>query len=341
MKKFSLVALIVAVLAFTLVGCSSGNNAAATNDEMNNQAETTQEADTNDAEAEEVTQEEMDAAVQEIKDKGKLVLATSADYPPYEWHLLDDDGEDKIVGFDIEIAQALADSIGVELEIKDLDFEAIIPSIASGQADIGIAGLSKTPERLNAVNMTDPYFTNEQVVIVPKEDADKYKTMEDFAEKTVGAQTGSLQEATVQENFPDDVELKSLPKLNNLVLEVKNGTADALVISKSAGEQYVKQFPELVVIDPGVPEEPGVCIAVKKGNDALTAYMNQELKKLMDEGKVEAWIAEYEELSSEALSEEMSDDATGNDANDAKGNNDANDATGNNDANDKDNANNA
>lgn len=300
MKKWTIVSLIVAVFAFALVGCGG-------NQEANNggNAEASINGNKSDFVAEEVTADQatIDAATQEIKDKGKLVLATSADYPPYEWHLMKD-GKDEIVGFDIEIAKALADSLGVELEIKDLDFDGIIPSITSGQADIGIAGISATPERLNAVNMTSPYYENKQVIIVPKDKAESYKTMEDFAGLTVGAQTGSMQEATVQENFPKDVNLKSLPKLNNLVLEVKNGTADALVISKSAGQQYAKQFPELVALEVGIPDEPGVCVALKKGNDGLTAYIDQELKKMIEEGKVDEWIAQYEKLNDETAGAE-------------------------------------
>ena len=316
MKKFGLLSILAMVMAFALVGCGSGANNA--NNAANNEGN---------KEAAQVSQEDMDAAVKAIKDKGKLVLATSADYPPYEWHLLKD-GKDEIVGFDIEIAKAIADEMGVELEIKDLDFDGIIPSIASGQADIGIAGLSATPEREEAVNFSAPYFTNEQVVLVRKEDADKYKKMEDFAGKVVGAQTGSIQEETVRENFPKDVELKSLAKLNNLALEVKNKTADALVISKSSGEQYAKQFPELVVIDAGVPEEPGVCVASKKGNDALTAYINQVVQKLIDEGKIEGWIAEYEKLADESTGDEGAEEAAANNAENNMANNAANESNG-------------
>ena len=316
MKKFGLLSILAMVMAFALVGCGSGANNA------NNAA-----SNEGNKEAAQVSQEDMDAAVKAIKDKGKLVLATSADYPPYEWHLLKD-GKDEIVGFDIEIAKAIADEMGVELEIKDLDFDGIIPSIASGQADIGIAGLSATPEREEAVNFSAPYFTNEQVVLVRKEDAEKYKKMEDFAGKVVGAQTGSIQEETVRENFPKDVELKSLSKLNNLAMEVKNKTADALVISKSSGEQYAKQFPELVVIDAGVPEEPGVCVASKKGNDALTAYINQVVQKLIDEGKIEGWIAEYEKLADESTGDDGAEEAAAGNAENNLANNAANESNG-------------
>ncbi|MDD7362547.1 MAG: transporter substrate-binding domain-containing protein [Peptoniphilus sp.] len=328
MKKFRLLTLIAAMFAFVLVGCSSGNgNANGANDA--NDGAKNNATEQNAAEETTADQKEIDAAVQDIKKKGKLVLATSADYPPYEWHLLKD-GKDEIVGFDIEIAKELADSLDVELEIKDLDFEGIIPSLASGQADIAIAGLSTTPERLNAVNMSIPYFENKQVALVPKDKADQYKSMDDFAGKVVAAQTGSLQENTVRENFPKDVELKSLPRINNLALEVKNGTADALVISISAGEQYAKQFPELVAIKVGIPDEPGVCIATQKDNDGLTAYVNQELKKMIDEGKIDEWFNEYEKISSESVGAEDAEsaDAGNNSSNNdnAANQNDANNA---------------
>ena len=144
MKKWTIVSLIVAVFAFALVGCGG-------NQEANNggNAEASINGNKSDFIAEEVTADQatIDAATQEIKDKGKLVLATSADYPPYEWHLMKD-GKDEIVGFDIEIAKALADSLGVELEIKDLDFDGIIPSITSGLADICIGGISASPRTL-------------------------------------------------------------------------------------------------------------------------------------------------------------------------------------------------
>ena len=144
MKKTSLLTLLAMVMAFALVGCGSGaknGENAANNSEKK--------------EAAQVSQEDMDAAAKEIKEKGKLVMATSADYPPYEWHLMKD-GKDEIVGFDVEIAKAIAQEIGVELEIKDLDFDGIIPSITSGQADIGIAGMSATPEREEAANFSIP-----------------------------------------------------------------------------------------------------------------------------------------------------------------------------------------
>lgn len=278
MKNSVLKLMMLFVMMFTLVACgqTSGNN--------------TQDAGQDQAAGQ--------ASVEAIKKNGKLVLATSADYPPFEWHHMKD-GQDTIVGFDIAIAQEIADALGVELEIKDLDFEGVIPALASGQADIAIAGLVPTPDREEVVAFSQPYFQSNQVVLVLKEDADKYKKIEDFAGKKVGVQTGSTQETILHEKFPKDVEALSLSKLNNLVMEVKYKTADALVIAQSSAEQYLVQNPDLVMLDVGIPPEDGTCIAVAKDKTDLAQFINDTLKKLIDEGKVESYIQEYQKLASE------------------------------------------
>lgn len=277
MKKSVLKSVLLGIMMFTLVACgqATGNN--------------TQEPGQTTGAA---------SSVEAIKEKGELVLATSADYPPFEWHHMEN-GQDTIVGFDIAIAQDIAKELGVELVIKDLDFEGIIPSLTSGQADIGIAGLVPTPEREEVVSFSQPYFQNNQVVLVHKDMADKYKTIEDFAGKKVGAQTGSTQETIAREQFPKDIEVLSLSKLNNLVMEVKNKTADALVIVDNSAKQYLVQNPDLVMLDVGIPPEEGTSIAVAKDKEDLAKFINETLQKLIDEGKVDAYIQEYEKLASE------------------------------------------
>ncbi|MDO5302129.1 MAG: transporter substrate-binding domain-containing protein [Tissierellia bacterium] len=240
-----------------------------------------------------------DPVLKAIQDKGELVVSTSADYPPFEFHVLED-GEDKIVGFDIDIAQAIADTLGVKLTIKDLDFDAVIPSLVSGQADLAIAGLVPTPERDEVVDFTDIYYQTTQMVIIRKEDQDKYKTPEDFAGKKVGAQTATTQETVVLEQFPEDVVLSSNSKLNNLIMEVKNKTSEGLVIAGGSGEQYVAVNDDLVMVDMGIPPEDGNAIAAPDGETGALAFYNEVLKKLMDEGKVEEYIQNNSELASKA-----------------------------------------
>ena len=280
MKKSVLYAALLGIILFALVGCTGNSNTQAGNTQETGQAQATGQVN-----------------IDKIKEKGELVLATSADYPPFEWHLMKD-GQDTIVGFDIAIAQEIADELGVKLVIKDLDFEAVIPALTTGQADIAIAGLVPTPEREEVVNFSQPYFQNNQVVIVHKDNEAKYKKIEDFAGKKVGAQTGSTQETIANEQFPKDIEVLSLSKINNLIMEVKNKTADGLVIVDNSAKQYLVQNTDLAIVDVGIPPEDGTCIAVGKDKEDLAKFVDEKLQKLMDEGKVESYIKEYEELAS-------------------------------------------
>ena len=145
---------------------------------------------------------ELAAKVKTISD-GKLVLGTSADYAPYEFHILEN-GVDKIVGFDISLAQAIADELGVELEIRDIPFDSILLAISADSVDVGIAGFTPTPARLEAIDMSHLYELQSQSLLVRKADLEKYKSIEDFGAGTkVGAQTSSIQEEIALEKTPD------------------------------------------------------------------------------------------------------------------------------------------
>ncbi|MCD1146802.1 transporter substrate-binding domain-containing protein [Peptoniphilus sp. KCTC 25270] len=290
MKKTIILSLILSLGMFLLVGCGSDTEQPKNENGATTEAQGAENTGATEAEGENIAK---------IKEKGELVLATCADYPPFEWHM-NVDGKDTIVGFDIAIAQEIADELGVELVIKDLDFESVIPSLTTNQADIAIAGLVPSPEREKIVNFSQPYFKNGQVVVVNKADADKYKTTEDFAGKKIGAQTGSTQEEIVRENFPKDIEILSLSKINNLIMEVKNKTADGVVMIDNSAEQYVAQNDDIVMLDVGIPDEQGTCIATAKDKQDLTDFVNKKLQQLMDEGKVEEYVSHYNALISES-----------------------------------------
>lgn len=301
MKKKSGIILLLLVVVLTLVACGGANNAE--NNAVDNGASGTNVEESGNEEA---VENETDAAdetdlaesedVQKIKESGKLVLATCADYPPFEWHMMID-GKDTVVGFDIAIAQSVADSLGVELEIKDLDFEGVIPSLGSGQADIAIAGLVPTPEREEVVSFTEPYYQNGQVIIVHKDNVDEFTSVEDFSGKKIGAQLSTTQEAYVKENFPEDIELLSLSKVNNLVMEVKNKTIDGLFLIDNAAEPYVAQNDDLVILDIEFPPEPGNAIAVAKDMTDLADYIDAHLKTLKEDGTLDEYIEKYTQMA--------------------------------------------
>lgn len=281
--------LLVIILSLNLVGCNSENQQAAETSKENVTEEIYSNDESSNSEGENI---------ERIKDDGKLILATSADSPPFEWHIVEA-GKDEIVGLEIEMAKAIADNLGVALEVKDMDFEGIIPAVQNGQADLAMGTISPNEEREKVVDFSDEYFQNQRVAIVRKEDADKYKTIEDFAGKIMVTQTASSHEAIVKELFPEDIELKSLPRFDNMIMEIKNKTGDAIICIDSAAKQHIAGNDDLTIIDVGVPAETGARIVIGKGKDDLTEVVNETIKQLKHHDKIDIWYEEFSTLSTE------------------------------------------
>lgn len=235
-----------------------------------------------------------------IKEKGTLVVGLSADYAPYEFHILED-GEDKIVGFDIRIAEEIAEDLGVELEIKDMDFDTLVAAIPAGKIDLIISGMSPDEERRKAVDFSDIYYVAEQGVLVRAEDKDKYKSLEDLTGLKVGAQMGSIQADLAQDNI-QDVQLQLLSNINDLLLQLKAGKIDALMVEVPVAEMVVQNNPELFLLEKTIKdEEGGAAIAIKKDSPELVEQVNTTLKRIVDEGLLDQFIIEANELSSQAV----------------------------------------
>lgn len=235
-----------------------------------------------------------------IKEKGTLVVGLSADYAPYEFHILED-GEDKIVGFDIKIAEEIAEDLGVELEIKDMDFDTLVAAIPAGKIDLIISGMSPDEERRKAVDFSDIYYVAEQGVLVRAEDKDKYKSLEDLTGLKVGAQMGSIQADLAQDNI-QDVQLQLLSNINDLLLQLKAGKIDALMVEVPVAEMVVQNNPELFLLEKTIKdEEGGAAIAIKKDSPELVEQVNTTLKRIVDEGLLDQFIIEANELSSQAV----------------------------------------
>lgn len=274
--KKVLAGVLVGVLSLGLVACSSSDSTGSDKGK--------------DAKAK--TQLEM------VKEKGKLVIATSADYPPYEFHK-EIDGKDTIVGFDIMIAEEIAKELGVELEIKDMKFDGLLPALQGGNADLIVAGMSPTEERKQAINFTDVYYNGEIAVLINKKDLDKYTTLESLKDVKIGAQKASLQESFAIDEI-EATNIKSLSKIPDLILELKNGNVDAVVCTKQAVTGYLKQYPELTYanVDTGEDTSEGSAIAIKKSDDlSLVEECNKVLGKLKAENKVEEFVNKATELA--------------------------------------------
>lgn len=279
MKK--ILSLILAVsLSFSLVACGEKNS-----DNTNNE---------NNMENSEGSSESMDA-LDKILKKNSLVIATSADYAPYEFIVVEN-GKEKVVGFDILIANEIAKDLGVELKIIQTNLKGILLDLENGNADLGVAALSPSPERKKTFDFSDIYYESSQSILVNKDDLDKYKDLASFDGKKIGVQLTSIQEEIAKEQIPN-AKLVSLEKLSQIILDLNGGNIDAAITETPVAKGYVEQFPNLAIAD--VPVEnigTGSAIAIKKGNPKLVEAVNKTIKRLQDEGLMEQFIIEATEL---------------------------------------------
>lgn len=282
MKKiFSLI--VAATLSLSLVACGSSNNNSSNN--------TTEETSSESAS----TTNKDNGVISKIKEKGELVMATSPDYPPYEFKIMEN-GKEKIVGFDIAIAEEIAKDIGVNLRVLELDFNGLLVSLNANKAGMVMAGMTPDEERIKAVDFSDIYYLAEQGIIVPTDKKDTLNTLESLAGKKIGVQKGSVQEKIATEQLPDS-KIVSLVKLPNIILDLKAGNLDAAIVELPVAEGYVKQYPELAISDAKVIDETGgSAIAVKKGNSELVEQINSTIKRLEEEGTIDKYVIEANEI---------------------------------------------
>lgn len=237
-----------------------------------------------------------------IKESGKLVVGLSADYAPYEFHIIEN-GKDQIVGFDVDLAEEIAKEIGVELEIKEMDFDALITALPAGKVDLIISGMNATEERKKAVDFSDVYYTANHGVLVKAENVDKYQEFADLDGLKVGAQLGSTQ-AELASTLIKDAELQLLSNVNNLILELKSGKVEAVVMESSVAKIAAVNNPDLKVGKPVYEEESGGnAVAIAKGNEDLVEIVNKVITRVNDDGTMEKFIQEATELSSQAVEE--------------------------------------
>ena len=238
------------------------------------------------------------SALQEIKDSGKLVVGTCADYPPYEWHLVQD-GEDQIIGFDIDIAQAIADELGVELEVKDMDFDGLIPALSTGKIDMIIAGMNPTEERKQSVDFTDIYYTQKDALVIKSEDAKDFRSEDDLKKASLATQKATIQETYLLETFPN-AEIQSVPKLNTAILYLVTGKADAVLMVETVAKRYVEENEGLEIADFDVASKPNEsAIAVAKDSADFLEEVNDILDEMEDSGKIEELIRTNIEIMDE------------------------------------------
>ena len=282
MKKKVLAITMAALMAASLTACGGGakeTTAAATTAEE--KAEDTTAAESKD----ETSAEAAETGAAKEAAGGRLIMATNAVFPPYEYH----DG-DAIVGIDAEIAKAIADELGMELEIEDIAFDSIIPEIVSGKADMGLAGMTVTEDRMQSVDFSDTYAKASQKIIVTEDS--EIASPDDLKGVIVGVQLGTTGDIYVSDLEADGTTVERYSKGFEAVQALSQGKIDAVVIDGEPAKTFVAETEGLKILEESFTDEE-YAIAVKKGNTELLEKINGALKTLKDNGTLDEIVAKY------------------------------------------------
>lgn len=276
MKKISrrsfLAAAGLSVAALALTAC--GGSSASTASSVASSAASSEAASTSAAAGELTTVE-----------AGKLTMATNATFPPYE--MTTDAGE--FEGIDIEAAQAIADKLGLELQIDNMDFDAALLSVQQGKADITMAGITVTDERKAVMAFSDSYATGIQSIIVPE--GSDIASPDDLADKKIGTQRGTTGYIYCTDDFGEDAVVAYDSGLT-AVQALNNGQVDAVVIDNAPAKEYVAANPGLKVLETSYAEED-YAIGMNKDNTALVEAVNAALEELKADGTLQAIVDKY------------------------------------------------
>ena len=240
-------------------------------------------------------------ALEQIKKNKKLVVATSPDYPPFEF-MVSEGGKSKIVGADIDLAQKIADKLGVELELKAMDFDALVPALQAGKVDMVITGMTPNEKRKKAVDFSDIYFKGENAVIVNAKDAGKFTSEDQLKKAKLGVQKGSTQETYVKDNLKV-TNYKALVAVPDLIADMKNGNIDAVVLNSKVAGINVTKYDGIKVVEnlklTSGGDEEAMAVAIKKGDNAdLIKLTNEVIKGLQDSGEYDKILANAVDLVS-------------------------------------------
>lgn len=229
-------------------------------------------------------------SVQRIKEKGTLVVGTSADYPPYEF-TTKKNGKTEYVGFEMDVARQFAKDLGVKLVIKNMDFDSLLVALESHKVDTVIAGMNITPERKKSVDFSKPYYTGHKYFLINKADKNKYKSVKDFAGQKVGAQNGAMEYNLVKENIPN-VQEKGLAKISSLVLALQSHKVNGVLMDEATAKAYANNNSNLITFNSHIKiQSGGIAMAFPKGDTSLEAAANQTVAKINKEDLInKKWI---------------------------------------------------
>ena len=225
--------------------------------------------------------------------KGKFTVATSPDFAPYEFYAIGEDGVPSLAGFDMSLAQYIADFLGLELEVIPMDFDGTIMEVQNKNVDAGMAGYSPAPERAEVMEFSSVYYTGGQSFVTTKANADKFKSLEDTNKKevSVAAQVGSIQMGLANE-FSPNADIIALSKVTDIIAELLTGKIDGAYIETVVAQSYQQNYPDLQIVCAVPYAEEGSVVGISKGNLALLEGVNRAIAQALSDGSMGAFVDE-------------------------------------------------
>ena len=231
-----------------------------------------------------------------------LVFATSADYPPFEFIVLDENNQKQYVGIDVSVAKEICSDLGVEMQIVNMDFDSLMAALQKGDVDFVLAAIEETEERKEAADFSDPYYTDlPPMILVKAANADQYTSTDSFAGKSVGAQTGTTKADIVTDTLTG-ANLVGLTSVTDLVNQLVYDKVDAIVLDGAVAQQYAQSNSDLVVAGVSLGEAYPYCVAVQKGDPKnLLPSINATIAKLLANDQIAVFSEQADALADQAI----------------------------------------
>ena len=245
-----------------------------------------------------MSDDDLKAAITTVTD-GTLTVATSPDFAPYEFYALDENGDPQLAGFDMDLAQYIADYLGLKLEVIPMDFDGTIMELQNKNVDLGMAGYSPDPKRADSMDFSDVYITGGQSFVCLESNKDQFTSLEDAnnPDYQIGAQVGSIQADLAHKNTPD-ADVIELTKVPDIIAELVTGKLDGAFIETMVAESYATQYPELCLALEVPYDAEGSVVGVSKGNAALLEGVNRAIAAAKEDGSFDQYVVNAVDLAS-------------------------------------------
>lgn len=232
--------------------------------------------------------------LEKVQEKGVLTIATSPDYPPYEFIDSSKTGQESYVGADMALARYIAEELGVELQIEAMDFDACLGAISTGTVDLCIAGLTPDDERRKTMEFSDIYSDEgDRCIVIRAADAEKYKTITDFEGQKIACLNGSSQESVVEKYLSAD-HMELVKSFTDGILMLQTGKVEGVAMSTMSASNYVNNSEEFAIMDEYFPyeEEMGLAVGIVKDETEMVEKVNEIIAKVAADGLFPMWVEE-------------------------------------------------